>query len=165
MEDKQLKVPNPPPLQNTNPVIGPTNIANGFFDHYSIPPGPPGYAPLPYGYPAYYPPYSHAHFIPPGVPPYPYHVAPQGNPYRPSTYSPGTTTSHNMSLSEFCAQFRISANDEAKLATLEYRPGHRGIERLEEKEWRDHGRFTRLGWEAFLDAHHKFCQAIKLRQV
>lgn len=134
----------------------------------------PGYAPPPYGYPPYYPPpYGHGHFVPaanmaPMAAPYPYHQ-PAGTGFAHSSqsfmYSPGTTTSHNVSLSDFCAQFRISENDEAKLAVLEYRPGHRGVERLEEKEWRDHGKFTKLGWEAFLDAHYRFCKSIKSRQA
>ncbi|KAG2749001.1 hypothetical protein P692DRAFT_20834001 [Suillus brevipes Sb2] len=75
--------------------------------------------------------------------------------------SPGTTTSHTVSLSEFCTKYRISTSDQAKLAALEYQPGNRAVETLDEKEWREVGQFTRLGWQAFLNAHKKFCSAIK----
>ncbi|KAG0692151.1 hypothetical protein DFH29DRAFT_1009257 [Suillus ampliporus] len=75
--------------------------------------------------------------------------------------SPSLTISHDVSLSDFCAKYRISDNDQAKLARLEYQPGNRAIETLDDKEWQDVGQFTRLGWQAFLDAHKKFCRAIK----
>jgi hypothetical protein len=75
--------------------------------------------------------------------------------------SPSITTSHNVSLSEFCMKYHISDGDQAKLAALEYQPGNRAVETLEEKEWRDIGQFTKLGWQSFLGAHKKFCTAIK----
>ena len=75
-----------------------------------------------------------------------------------------STRSHNISLSEFCTCYGISESDKLKLAKLEYHPGHHAVERLKENEWRGHGQFTRLGWDAFLDAHFYFCKAIKSGQ-
>jgi len=79
--------------------------------------------------------------------------------------SPGiATTAHNVSLAEFCAEYRISKSDKEKLERLEYCPGDRNVEWLDEKDWREFGSFIRLGWENFLAAHRRFCTAIKSRQ-
>lgn len=126
---------------------------------------PMGFPPPQHGYHPYYPPA----YMPPAytypVPPY-YPAGPQGQPPAavdpPSTSSsPSVTTTHNVSLAEFCVKYRLSDGDQAKLAALEYQPGNRGVEKLDEREWRDIGKFTKLGWQSFMDAHKKFCKAIK----
>jgi hypothetical protein len=140
------------------------------------PPGPPGYGFHP-GH--YYPPYmpqppftgGFGYPIPPYYPgpPMQGHAQGFGGPQLPgppgeissASSSPSVTMSHNVLLSEFCIKYNISASDQAKLSALEYMPGNRAVEALEEKEWRDFGQFTKLGWQAFLAAHRKFCKAIK----
>jgi hypothetical protein len=69
--------------------------------------------------------------------------------------------SHKVTLSNFCIKYFISDTDQAKLATLKYRPGNHAVETLEEKEWCEVGQFSKLGWQSFLTAHRKFCMAIK----
>ena len=120
--------------------------------------------PLPH---AYYPP-PYMPYIPyPGA--YPPALTPASGIDRFSALpppSPGVaTTAHNVSLAEFCVEYRISKSDEEKLERLEYRPGDWNVERLDEKDWREFGSFTRLGWENFLSAHRRFCTAIKSHQV
>ncbi|KAG1718098.1 hypothetical protein EDD22DRAFT_855664 [Suillus occidentalis] len=140
------------------------------------PPGPPGYGFHP-GH--YYPPYmpqppftgGFGYPIPPYYPgpPMQGHAQGFGGPQLPgppgeissASSSPSVTMSHNVLLSEFCIKYNISASDQAKLSALEYMPGNRAVEALKEKEWRDFGQFTKLGWQAFLAAHRKFCKAIK----
>ncbi|KAG2070379.1 hypothetical protein BDR04DRAFT_1118414 [Suillus decipiens] len=120
-------------------------------------PVPPQAAPPPFPVPGGFPPLSHPYAYQPYFAP-PYMQAPHigGYPYLPryspaphhqpvtdpgeilsASSSPSITTSHDVSLSEFCAKYRISDSDQAKLAALEYRPGNRAVETLEEKEWRD----------------------------
>ncbi|KAG2085193.1 uncharacterized protein F5147DRAFT_782153 [Suillus discolor] len=76
--------------------------------------------------------------------PLPYHPAAQGHgqltgKVPSASSSPGLTTSHDISLSEFCAKYHILDNDQAKLAALEYQLGNRAVETLDDKEWRDVG--------------------------
>ena len=115
--------------------------------------------------PLYYPPlpYTQAPFIPSSTQYQYQQPTSAGLPLQVPMSSP-STRSHNISLSEFCMQYGISESDKLKLTKLEYHPGHCAIERLEENEWRGHGQFTRLGWDAFLDAHFRFCKAIKSSQ-
>ncbi|KAG1754915.1 uncharacterized protein EDB91DRAFT_1242136 [Suillus paluster] len=49
--------------------------------------------------------------------------------------SPSITTSHDVSLSEFCTKYCISDSDQVKLAALEYQPGNRVVETLDDREW------------------------------
>lgn len=148
-----------PPLPHPHghygpPFPGPSHIpgpSQQFFhpSQYMQPPYISGY---PYSLPYY--PAMQGHGQPQAI------VQPAGEVPSASS-SPSLTTSHDVSLSEFCAKYHISDNDQAKLARLEYHPGNRAVETLDDKEWRDVGGFTRLGWQAFLDAHKKFCRAIK----
>jgi len=64
-------------------------------------------------------------------------------------------------LIEFCAKYRLSDGDQAKLAALGYQPGNKGIEALDERERCGIGKCTELGWQSFMDAHKKFCKVIK----
>jgi len=43
---------------------------------------------------------------------------------------------------------------------LEYEPGNRVVETLEEREWKG-VKFSVLGWRSFLAAHHKFAKDMK----
>jgi hypothetical protein len=125
--------------------------------------------PNPY-YPSQYPPTA---LLPPYFalysqvyPPYPMpvHAYHQSLPLRTSSNassSPGKTTSHNVSLAEFCAKYSISKTDHDKLAAMEYRPGDPGVESLPPEEWREIGKFTILHWQGFLKVHKAFCTAIK----
>ncbi|KAG1738921.1 uncharacterized protein EDB91DRAFT_1347532 [Suillus paluster] len=145
---------------------------------HSIPAPAPGFPPYvphqPYGFHPgpYYPPYMQPPYAGGfGYPAQPYYSGhgqpvgghpPFGTPGETSaSSSPSVTTTHNVSLSEFCVKYHISDSDQAKLMALEYQPGNRAVETLEEKEWRDIGQFTKLGWQAFLGAHRKFCTTIK----
>ncbi|KAG1807121.1 uncharacterized protein BJ212DRAFT_1485777 [Suillus subaureus] len=61
--------------------------------------------------------------------PLPYHPAAQGHgqltgEVPSASSSPGLTTSHDISLSEFCVKYHILDNDQAKLAALKYQPGN-----------------------------------------
>ncbi|KAG2150765.1 hypothetical protein DEU56DRAFT_962190 [Suillus clintonianus] len=137
-----------PPFPGPSHIPGPSHQ---FFhpSQYMQPPYVSGYPyPLPY-YPA-----VQGHGQPQVI------VQPTGEVPSASS-SPSLTTSHGISLSEFCANYRISDNDQSKLARLEYQPGNQAVESLDDKEWRDVGQFTKLGRQAFLDAHKKFCKAIK----
>lgn len=44
---------------------------------------------------------------------------------------------------------------------LEYKPGNKMVESLDEQEWRHGVKFTALGWNGFLAAHKKFCRDVK----
>ena len=61
--------------------------------------------------------------------------------------------------------FNISDTDEAKLAALKYCPGYCDVERLEERVWHREGKFSVLGWDAFLYVHFRFCNMAKAGQV
>jgi len=43
---------------------------------------------------------------------------------------------------------------------LEYEPGNRVVETLEEREWKE-VKFSVLGWRSFLAAHRKFVKDVK----
>ncbi|KIJ05940.1 hypothetical protein PAXINDRAFT_158895 [Paxillus involutus ATCC 200175] len=73
--------------------------------------------------------------------------------------SPGTTTSHNVTLGEFCTKYSISTKDAERLAEIEYAPGNKLVEGLSEADRKEAG-FSILGWRGFLLAHGKFCRAI-----
>ncbi|KAG2741765.1 hypothetical protein P692DRAFT_20750369 [Suillus brevipes Sb2] len=159
-DDKKLKMP--------SSVTQPASDAPILFQHSASPPG--------YGFHPghYYPPYmpqppftgGFGYPIPPYYPgpPMQGHAQGFGGPQLPgppgeissASSSPSVTMSYNVLLSEFCIKYNISASDQAKLSALEYMPGNRAVEALEEKEWRDIGQFTKLGWQAFLAAHRKF---------
>ena len=123
--------------------------------------------PLPYYHP-YYPPYYM-----PYVPPPPGYMHPHAPPQVPA-HAPGgnclaiqppllsriVTTNHDISLTEFCAEYGIHKSDEEKLRKLQYRPGDCNVD---EKDLREIALLTRLGWDFFLDAHRRFCTAMKAR--
>jgi hypothetical protein len=64
-------------------------------------------------------------------------------------------------LADFCARYHISDSNQQKLAELEYEPGNKMVESLDEKEWKHGVKFSALGWGGFLAAHRKFCRDIK----
>ena len=136
-----------------------------------LPMGPGGFNPyyLPYMHP---PPYGlqHGH-MPNPAPPFPQASAPTNNIHpqagllssqmASTSSSPGRTMAHNVTLPEFCQKYHISDSDQEKLEALEYHPGNCAVEHFDDHEWRVVGKFSKLGWEAFLVAHRKFCRAIK----
>ncbi|KAG0699690.1 hypothetical protein DFH29DRAFT_1001825 [Suillus ampliporus] len=155
----QVLPPAPQPQHVPHAPPGPPRY--GFHPgHYYPPymPQPPFTGGLGYSIPPYYPgPPMQGYTQGFGGPPL---AGPPGETSSTSS-SPSVTMSHNILLSEFCIKYNISASDQAKLSALEYMPGNRAVEALEEKEWCDFGQFTKLGWQAFLTAHRKFCKAIK----
>ncbi|KAI6025367.1 hypothetical protein BKA83DRAFT_4163406 [Pisolithus microcarpus] len=161
-DKSKLKIPTHMPQPNLT-VLGPSGAAssNPMFPH-----APNQYYPGLYMlHPQFNLPYTHMTPYPPPIFPSVNTSAslhPPGLPRTMSTSSsPGSTTSHNVTLEEFCAKYHIPESDQDKLALMEYRPGNRAVEDLEESEWRSVGGFTKLGWEAFRVAHRKFCKAIK----
>ncbi|KIM50136.1 hypothetical protein SCLCIDRAFT_146251 [Scleroderma citrinum Foug A] len=79
----------------------------------------------------------------------------------PSTFSlPGTTMSHDISLSNFCTKYWLSANTQEKLVELDYTPGNKIVESLLEADWKESG-LSVLASHSFLAAHRKFCEAIR----
>ncbi|KAG2737688.1 hypothetical protein P692DRAFT_20851782 [Suillus brevipes Sb2] len=186
-DEKKLKVPScvPPPPNAPPAAFGQyyqQRQEEATFANQALAPpapsqaGPPPF-PVPGGFPPLKPPYGYQpYFMSPymqapymgGYPyPPPYGPALQHQPFAgpgetlSASSSLSITTSHDVSLSEFCTKYRISDGDQTKLAALEYQPGNRAVETLEEKEWCDIGQFTKLGWQFFLGAHKKFCTAIK----
>ena len=137
---------------------------------YQLPyPGPPGFMPYanPYGYP-HYPPYPPPHqgFPPRQAPPMPYNYDPAAQPWHePLISSPGVAVCLRVSLADFCSRYGISAADEKKLRdVIEYQPGNKLVENLQEKTWgkgENGAQFGELGWNTFLVAHRKFCEDVK----
>ena len=138
--------------------IPPMYPFNPYFAH---PPPPIPYPP--YGY---YPPHSMASPAAPTIPPH-------GVPASPATptppphaqsvsmfSSPGTTMSHEVSLSDFCAKYQLTTQTQEKLATLDYTPGNKLVELLSEADWKEAG-LSVLASRSFLAAHQKFCDAIR----
>jgi hypothetical protein len=133
-------------------------------------------------HPAYYPqpqldPLQHNHYAPyPTLPHFGYYLQPPHNYYgypppagtpvprstEPSSTfsSPGAAVTRNVSLDSFCTKYGISDSDKQKLLGIEYKPGNKIVESLQDSEWRTAG-FSVLGWKGFLAAHRKFCQAVK----
>jgi len=52
----------------------------------------------------------------------------------PSPFSSLRVTS-DVSLEAFCAKYKISEADAAKLATIEYKPGNKIVESLADADW------------------------------
>jgi len=67
---------------------------------------------------------------------------------------------HNVSLDAFCSKYNISTADNAKLDVIEYQPGNRIVESLEDRDWQTAG-FSVLGWHSFLAVHWPFRKAVK----
>ena len=55
----------------------------------------------------------------------------------------------NISLADFCSSYKISDSDQAKLADLEYEPGDKIVESLEENDWQSVS-FSVIGRKRFL---------------
>ncbi|KAG9308591.1 hypothetical protein JVU11DRAFT_11695 [Chiua virens] len=168
-ENKRMKVPSTHTTVATSGPITPGDQVVPAIQGTNVHVLPTGY-PQPLPYHLYYPPH-HMPFMP-HHPSFPYA-------YPPGFTAPGAdhsamfpppspgiaTTAHKVSLAEFCAQYEIDESDQQKLQKLEYRPGNRTVERLNEKDWREFAGFTTLGWESFLAAHRRFCAAIKSHNV
>ena len=75
--------------------------------------------------------------------------------------SPHKALRLGISLESFCERYGIPDVDQAKLLTLEYRPGMPGVEKLNEQEWKDGAGFSFLGWESFKDAHRQFLKDVR----
>ena len=67
---------------------------------------------------------------------------------------------HNISLADFCSRYKISDSDQAKLAELEYEPGDKIVESLEENDWKSVS-FSVIGRKRFLAAHRQFRKDLK----
>lgn len=137
---------------------------------YQLPyPGPPGFMPYvnSYGYP-HYPPYPPPHqgFPPHHGPLMPYNYDLASQPWHePLILSPGVAVHLHVSLADFCSHYGISTADEKKLRdVIEYQPGNKLVENLQEKTWgkgENGAQFGKLGWNTFLVAHQKFCEDVK----
>jgi hypothetical protein len=55
----------------------------------------------------------------------------------------------------------VTSSNQKKLEELEYQPGDKLVENLEEKEWKEGAKFSALGWRGFLVAHRQFCADVK----
>jgi hypothetical protein len=75
--------------------------------------------------------------------------------------SPRAAMRLNIPLADFCLRYGISGSDHVKLDLMEYKPGNRAVETLEENEWKTEFKFTKLGWGGFLDAHRAFLKDVK----
>ncbi|KAJ7153040.1 hypothetical protein C8R43DRAFT_1126890 [Mycena crocata] len=74
--------------------------------------------------------------------------------------SPAVRLPRQVTLQEFCVRYNIPTTDEPKLAELEWTPGDRNLERLDESDWKDVG-FKRLGWLRVLDTHKVFLSDVR----
>ena len=160
-DDQKLRAPTapipalPPPhtFAPTAPPTGPQWAQPYPWPPYAQP-AQPQYGPLTYGLPPYgHPAYGH---LPPGPP-----MQPPANalPISPLS-SPGTALAPRVPLADFCVQYHISNANQQKFTELEYEPGNKMVESLDEKEWKQ-VKFSALGWSGFLAAHRKFCRDIK----
>ncbi|KAF7326887.1 putative proline-rich protein [Mycena venus] len=73
----------------------------------------------------------------------------------PDPSSPAVILPRPVSIPEFCTRYSLPTTDEQKLADLEFVPGDRNIQKLEQPDWEEVG-FKRLGWLRVLDAHKQF---------
>lgn len=64
--------------------------------------------------------------------------------------------SHDVSLSDFCMKYWLSAHTKEK---LDYLPGNKVIESLSEADWKEAG-LSVLASHSFLAVHFNFCEAI-----
>ena len=144
----------------------PTHGYNGLPTHpppyYGAPPYPPYYpAPPAPPLPPYHPhmPAYYNHYLPP---PFSYNMF---GPHGPATSSPQPSPRKalrlGISLECFCERYGIPDTDQVRLAGLEYRPGMPGVEKLNEREWKDLAGFSFLGWESFKDAHKQFLKDVR----
>jgi hypothetical protein len=142
----------PPPAQSYAPPHPPFYGAPPAYPPYYGAPPVSAYQPL--HIPAYY------HHYPP--PPYPYNTfaAPAAQSSQPGP-SPRKALRLGISLECFCERYGIPDPDQVKLAILEYRPGMPGVEKLNEREWKDVAGFSVLGWESFKDAHKQFLKDVR----
>jgi hypothetical protein len=113
------------------------------FQHYPYPQPNPGFLS------------HHGHHMQP-VPHFNNLAAPHHE--EPVIKSPGTALRLRVPLTNFCTRYFISDSDQQKLQELEYRPGDKLVENLEEKGWKE---FSTLGWQGFLAAHRQFCEDVK----
>lgn len=165
--------------------------ASGDIPTAVVDPGPPAAPTPPYGYPPFAPPpfyqppsYPYPPFMPYGpLPPYPFMdprsqqllstpTVPQLS-ARPQTpvnkNAPGSaptsplkiTLPYPVSLSEFCEQYEIDEEDQARLARLKFQPGDRRAEKLEREDWHGHAGFSKLSWDDFVTKHKVFVRDIK----
>src|SRR5882762_4824702 len=126
-----------PPFQHYPPQFG--------FQHYPYPQHNPGFLPHP------------GHHMQPAP-----HFDPAAHRREePVISSPGIAFRLRVPLTDFCTRYFISDSDQRKLQELEYRPGDKLVENLEEKEWKDGAKFSALGWRGFLAAHRQFCEDVK----
>jgi hypothetical protein len=126
-----------PPFQQYPPQFG--------FQHYPYPQPDLGFLP----YPGH-----HMQPVPHFNPATPRHE-------EPVISSPGIALRLRIPLANFCTRYFISDSDQQKLQELEYRPGDKLVENLEEKEWKEGAKFSALGWRGFLAAHRQFCEDVK----
>ena len=75
--------------------------------------------------------------------------------------SPRAAMRLRVPLAEFCSHYAISDSDQTKLELMEYKPGNRAVETMNENEWKMEFKFTKLGWNEFLDAHKAFLKDVK----
>ena len=68
--------------------------------------------------------------------------------------------SHEVSLTDFCAKYRLTTQTQDKLAALDYTPGNKLVESLSEADWKEAG-LSVLASRSFLAAHRKFCEVIR----
>ncbi|KAI6150461.1 hypothetical protein BKA82DRAFT_4352310 [Pisolithus tinctorius] len=151
------------PADVPNPILGAWNE-----DHHSAP-GPHGLWHAPGPHPMY--PFG-SYFPPPPIPygSYGYYMSNMTSPPAPTPpppsqsttifSSPSSTMTHNVSLSEFCTKYRLSAHTQEKLEKLDYIPGNKVVESLSEADWKDSG-LSVLASRSFLAVHRKFCEAIR----
>ena len=67
--------------------------------------------------------------------------------------------SHDVSLSDFCTKYWLSAHTKERLEELDYLPGNKVVESLSEADWKEAG-LSVLASHSFLAAHLDFCEAI-----
>ena len=118
-----------------------------FHNHLPYPYAPPFFPPVPQYHPNFFPQY--------GGPP------PQLSQSISPMCSPRAALRLNVPLSEFCSRYGISDSDHVKLEQMEYKPGNRAVETLDEGEWKAEFKFTKLGWQGFLDAHKTFLKDVR----
>ena len=129
--------------------------------YYGAPPYPPYYPAPPPQVPTYHPhiPAYYNHYPPPPFPG-PYNPFGLHGPAISPQPSPRKAFRLGISLESFCERYGILDSDQDKLVTLEYRPGMPGVEKLNEREWKDLAGFSFLGWESFKDAHKQFLKDV-----
>ena len=66
--------------------------------------------------------------------------------------------SHKVSLTDFCAKYRLTTQTQDKLAALDYTPGNKLVESLSEADWKEAGLSASAKQPSSVQSLHRFVQ-------